>query len=106
LQFNLDEMNQLTFYDATETPSLRARRPINVTGPDHPYWQNFWKPAHPIGYEHTFIATLGDFLTALAKKAEFHADFDDGVEVQRVLQTVENSAASGTWLQIQATNKA
>lgn len=98
LQFNLDHMNQLAFYDATETPNTRASRAINVTGPDHPYWQNFWKPAHPIGYEHTFIATLGDFLTALAKRESFHANLDDGVEVQRVLDAVDRSAASGTWI--------
>ncbi len=99
LQFNLDDMNRLAFYDATEAPNTRASRAITVTGPDHPYWQNFWKPAHPIGYEHTFIATLGDFLTAVAKKEAFHANFDDGVEVQRILEAVAKSAAAGTWVQ-------
>ena len=61
LRFNLEHMNQLEFYDATETPNQQGMRNITVTGPDHPYSGNFWKPGHIIGYEHTFIADLGRF---------------------------------------------
>lgn len=70
---------------------------ITVTGPNHPYSDNFWKPGHIIGYEHTFIAVLGDFLKALARKESRFPDFDDAVAVQRVLDAVERSAASRGW---------
>jgi predicted dehydrogenase len=100
LGFNFDRMNELKFYDATEVPSLRGLRDLQITGPDHPYWTNFWKPGHPLGYEHTFIATLGDFLTSLDEGAVFHPNFDDGVEVQRVLEAVEQSASSKLWSKI------
>ena len=62
LSFNLEEMNELEFIDITETPSQQGMCKITVTGPDHPYSENFWKPGHIIGYEHPFIAMLGDFL--------------------------------------------
>jgi predicted dehydrogenase len=97
LAFDLEDMNRLVYYDATEPASLQAPRNLLVTGPDHPYWQNFWKPGHIIGYEHTFIATLGDFLTALAEGKTFHPNFDDGLRIQRLLQTVELSANSRQW---------
>jgi predicted dehydrogenase len=100
LRFNLEHMNQLEFYDAAETPNQQGMRNITVTGPDHPYSENFWKPGHIIGYEHTFIATLGDFLEALARKESHFPDFDDAVSVQRVLNAVERSAASGTWIKM------
>src|SRR5208282_2364762 len=58
VRFSLEDMNRLEFYDATEAPDLRASRNVLVTGPNHPYWQTFWKPGHEIGYEHPFIATL------------------------------------------------
>jgi predicted dehydrogenase len=103
LRFNLEEMNRLELYDATEAPNLRSVRSIVTTGPDHPYWQNFWKPGHPIGYEHPFIATLGDFFRAQAQGREFHVDFDDAVEVQRVLDAVERSSASLGWVTVDAT---
>ena len=98
LQFSLDDMNRLDFYDATEPANLRASRSLAVTGPDHPYWEKFWKPGHVIGYEHPFIATLGDFLSSMARGDTFHVNFDDAVEVQRVLDAVERSAVSGHWI--------
>jgi len=100
LRFDMDEFNQLQFLDATDPPNLQAPRNLTVTGPDHPYSENFWKPGHIIGYEHTFIATLGDFLGALARKEPLPADLDAAVEVQKVLEAVERSAASRTWVKV------
>lgn len=100
LRFNLEEMNQLQFNDATEVPNLQGSRDVMVTGPNHPYSENFWKPGHIIGYEHTFIAALGDFLGAVAKKEPFHPNFEDAVEVQRVLEAVEGSASSLKWVKV------
>jgi predicted dehydrogenase len=77
---------------------VRGHKVVSATGPGHPYWQNFWKPGHEIGYEHTFIATLGDFLTALATAEEFHPNFQDGLAVQKLLELVERSARSGEWV--------
>jgi predicted dehydrogenase len=97
LRFNLEDMNWLEFYDASDAPRLQASRKIMVTGPDHPYWENFWKPGHLIGYEHTFIAALGDFLASLEREEAFHPNFDDAIVVQRVLDAVERSAQSRGW---------
>jgi predicted dehydrogenase len=100
LRFNLEQMNQLEFYDAAEPPNQQGMKNITVTGPDHPYSDNFWKPGHIIGYEHTFIAVLGDFLKALARKESRYPDFDDAVAVQRVLDAVERSTASRGWVKL------
>lgn len=100
LRFNLEEMNQLEFHDATEPPNQQGMRNLTVTGPDHPYSDNFWKPGHIIGYEHTFIAILGDFLSTLDRKQPTHADLDAAVAVQKVLDAVERSAASSSWIKV------
>ncbi|HKW17231.1 MAG TPA: Gfo/Idh/MocA family oxidoreductase [Terriglobales bacterium] len=100
LAFDLEEMNRLRFFDATDPAKLQAQRDILVTGPDHPYSSNFWKPGHLVGYEHTFIATLGDFLQCLAKKEPFHPNFEDGARIQGLLQAVEVSASSKEWIKI------
>jgi predicted dehydrogenase len=102
LAFDLEDMNRLRFYDATEPANLQAYRNILVTGPDHPYWANFWKPGHLVGYEHTFIATLGDFLQNLAKGEPFHPNFTDAVRTQAVLEAVEASAAAKNWIRLQS----
>lgn len=100
LSFNLEDMNHIEFYDATLPGNLQGNSKILVTGPDHPYEENFWKPGHGIGYEHTFIATLGDFLTSLSRKETFHPNFEDGLLVQKVLDAVEKSAQSRSWISL------
>lgn len=102
LAFDLEDMNRLRFYDATEPANLQAYRNILVTGPDQPYSANFWKPGHLVGYEHTFIATLGDFLQNLAKGEPFHPNFDDAVRTQAVLEAVEAAAAGQNWVKPQS----
>ena len=100
LAFTLDEMNQLDFFDATEPANLQGRRSIAVTGLDQPYGKNFWKPGHVLGYEHPFIATLGDFLSSITRQEPFHANFEDALAVQRILHAVERSSASGSWVSV------
>ena len=97
LRFDLEDLNRLEYFDATSPKPLQGVRRILVTDQLHPYGQNFWKPGHVIGYEHTFIAALGDFLTALSKDAPFHPDFQDGLRVQEVLGAVVRSAKSKQW---------
>ncbi len=100
-RFHLEDLNRLEFFDATEARNLQGPRNLLVTGPDHPYWSNFWKPAHIIGYEHTFIATLGDFLASLAAGSEFHPNFDDGLAVQCVLHAAQTSARERRWVAVE-----
>ncbi len=96
--FNLERLNHLEFYDATEPRNTQGARGILVTGPDQPYAGRYWKPGHTIGYEHTFINALGDFLHALAKDEEFHPNFEDAQKVQLILDAVQKSAQSGQWV--------
>jgi predicted dehydrogenase len=98
LRFNLEDLNRLEFFDTTDSTQVQGAHNILVTGPDHPYVDHYWPPGHIIGYEHTFISTLADFLTAVANQQPFHPNFDDAVAVQRVLEVVEKSSEKGTWV--------
>src|SRR5208282_1270293 len=98
LSFNLDDMNQLDFFDATEPANLRGGRRVSDTALDNHYGKNFWKPGHVLGYEHPFIATLGDFLNSIGRQESFHANFEDALAVQRILHAVERSSASRSWV--------
>jgi predicted dehydrogenase len=100
IRFNLEDLNRLEFFDGSGPPPLQGACNVLVTGAEHPYVANFWPPGHIIGYEHTFIATLADFLGALASDQPFHPNFDDAFEVQRVLEAVEGSSQRGAWVQL------
>lgn len=97
VRFDLENLNYLEVMDSTEPAPMQGFRKILVTGPGHPYSDQFWKPGHPIGYEHTFIAALADFLQALGNGTPFQPDFEDGQRVQLLLDAVERSAREGSW---------
>jgi predicted dehydrogenase len=92
LAFDLEEMNELRFYQYGEDPATAGFRRILVTEPSHPYMDGWWPPGHLIGYEHTFTNQARDFLSALGSGAAPSPSFADGLQVQRVLAAVEASA--------------
>ena len=95
--FNLERMNELEFYDATVQQALQGYKTIQVTESVHPYVGAWWPPGHIIGYEHTFVHAVHDFLTALGEDTMPSPNFKDGVKNQAVLDAVERSAKSGRW---------
>jgi predicted dehydrogenase len=97
LRFNLERLNHLEFLDAADPSVEQGPRDILVTDLKHPVFGHFWRPGHIIGYEHTFIATLAEFLQALSKGEAFHPDFADALEVQQALDAVQRSAKTRQW---------
>ena len=76
-------------------------RRILVTEPEHPYVAAWWPPGHGLGYEHGFTHQVVDLLTAIAKGDDPAPSFADGLQVQRVLDAVERSAADrSSWTDI------
>jgi predicted dehydrogenase len=94
LAFDFEAMNELHFHDHTLDPAVAGFRRILVTEPGHPYVGAWWPPGHGLGYEHTFTHEVRDFLDALASDTDPAPSFADGLQVQRVLDAVERSAAA------------
>ncbi|HLH34269.1 MAG TPA: Gfo/Idh/MocA family oxidoreductase [Alloacidobacterium sp.] len=100
LAFNLEEMNHLQFSDFSDESALQGFRKILVTGLGHAYVDHVWPPGHVIGYEHTFIFTLVDFLNALSSGNRFHPDFSDALATQRLLEAVAESGSRRLWVDV------
>ncbi|TDN46504.1 putative dehydrogenase [Curtobacterium flaccumfaciens] len=96
IQFDLESMNELRFYDATAPAGAQGFQRILVTEPEHPYMAAWWPTGHLIGYEHTFSHEVKDFVEAIVAGTDPSPSFDDGLHVQRVLDAVERSAADGS----------
>ncbi|NEA38061.1 Gfo/Idh/MocA family oxidoreductase [Streptomyces sp. SID11385] len=92
LSFNLERLNELSFHDHTEPATTSGFRRILVTEPEHPYLHAWWPPGHGLGYEHTFVHQAHDLVHALATGEQPVPTFEDGLQVQRVLAAVEESA--------------
>jgi len=95
--FNFERMNELEYYDNSDTDGRKGFRTIQTTEGSHPYAGAYWPTAHIIGYEHTFINTIYDLLNAHARHEDVHANFRDGAQVNAVLDTVGSAAASQKW---------
>ncbi|WP_374192039.1 Gfo/Idh/MocA family protein, partial [Streptomyces clavuligerus] len=92
LAFDLERLNELSFHDHTDPSSRAGFRRVLVTEPDHPYLRAWWPPGHALGYEHTFTHQAHDLIEAIARGTEPEPSFADGLQVQRVLAAVEESA--------------
>ena len=95
LAFDFEDMNVLWFHDGTEPATTAGFRRIVVTEPDHPWVAAWWPPGHGLGYEHGFTHQVADLVTAIAAGEQPRPSFADGLQVQRVLDAVERSAAAG-----------
>jgi predicted dehydrogenase len=95
LAFDLERMNELEFYSRTDPEHARGFRTILVTEACHPYVGRWWPPGHTIGYEHTFVHAVADFVTAIHTGGPIHPDFGDGLQVLAVLEAGLESAATG-----------
>jgi predicted dehydrogenase len=96
--WDLERMNELELY--LESGALSGFSKISVTDGSHPYVGAWWPPGHIIGYEHSFTHTVYDFLTAVAEGKPVTPDFEDGVQNQRVLEAIEQSAMTGQWVKV------
>jgi predicted dehydrogenase len=97
IAFNLERMNELELYDCTDKAGIQGYKTISVTESVHPYVGAWWPPGHIIGYEHSFVHAIHDFLVALEKDRMPSPNFRDGVANQAVLDAVERSAKTGKW---------
>ena len=109
LAFDLERLNELEFYDGTDAGTAEGRatagfRRILVTEAEHPYLSGWWPPGHILGWEHTFTHQAGDLLTAIAAGRQPEPSFINGLAVQRVLDAVQRSAATGSgWEKVRRT---
>lgn len=95
LTFDLERMNELNYLNLEDPAGEQGFRKISVTLPEHPYMPAWWAPGHVIGYEHTFIHAVKDFLEALETGTGIAPNLWDGVEIMRVLDAARRSDEEG-----------
>ena len=100
IKFDLERINELEYYNTEDPDDVRGFRTIQVTAGTHPYISAWWPPGHVIGYEHTFVHELYEFLNAIINDKETKPDFSDGVACCRILDAVEESAKRHEWVKI------
>jgi predicted dehydrogenase len=95
--WDLHDLHRLQYFDHRDEGRVRGWRNIHVTDGDHPYMGNWWVPGLQIGYEHSFVHQLADFLRGLAEKKPASPTFRDALETQYVCDAVLKSARTSRW---------
>ena len=100
VRWDLHDLHRLEYFDYNDDGLIRGWHDVHVTDGDHPYMGQWWVPGLQIGYEHTFVHQVADFLTALAQGEPCAPTFRDALETQRVCDAVIASAESRRWVDV------
>ncbi len=97
IRWDLHDLNRLEYFDNSDDSKLKGWRSIHVTDGDHPYMDKWWVPGLGIGYEHSFVHQVADFLKSLETGEPCSPTFAEANQTQKVCEAVLESAKSGTW---------
>jgi len=95
--WDLHDLHRIQWFDHRDEGRLRGWRSIHVSDGDHPYMKHWWVPGLQIGYEHTFIHQVADFLDGLASGKAAAPTFRDGLATDQVTDAVLQSAKTRQW---------
>ncbi len=95
IAWDLHDLHRLQWFDYKDEPALRAWRSIHVSEGEHPYIKNWWVPGLQLGYEHTFVHQVADFLEGLATGKPAGPTFRDALETTIICDAVLKSAQTG-----------
>ncbi|WP_317175968.1 Gfo/Idh/MocA family oxidoreductase [Halomontanus rarus] len=91
LRFSLERLNELE----VQLQDSRGYQTILITDDSDPYVDRWWPAGHVIGWEHTFVHEIYEFLRAVTGEATYRPDFRDGLATQRIIDAIQRSSESG-----------
>ena len=97
IRWDLHDLHRLQYFTHDDEGKLRGWRSIHVTDGDQPYMKHWWVPGLQIGYEHSFIHQVADFLENLAAGKPCSPTFREALETQAVCDAVLDSAETKQW---------
>jgi predicted dehydrogenase len=102
IKWDLHDLHRLEYFDHRDEGKVRGWRSIHVTdaGGEHPYMDRWWVPGLQIGYEHSFVHQVADFLEGLATGQAAQPDFRSAYQTQLVLDAILDSAKSHKWVEV------
>ena len=100
IAWDLHDLHRLSYFDHRDDSLVRGWRSIHVTATAMPYMDKWWVPGLQIGYEHTFVHQVADFLESLETGEPASPTFRDALETQKICDAVLDSAQSGQWTEI------
>ena len=97
IRFDQEDQNAIWLYRMDDPAAERGYRKI-LTGPAHPDYLQFCQGAgHGTGYQDQIIIEARDFLKCIETGEDVWPTFRDGLEVNRVIAAIRESAKGRHW---------
>ncbi|MBX3745368.1 MAG: Gfo/Idh/MocA family oxidoreductase [Verrucomicrobiae bacterium] len=100
IKWDLHDLHRLDYFDHRDPGVVRGWRSIHVSDGDQPYMKHWWVPGLQIGYEHSFVHQVADFLKGLETGKPAKPDFKDGLASDYVVDAVLASARTRSWTKV------
>ena len=98
--WNLHDLNRVSWFDHSIEGRLRGWTSILVTDGDHPYLGKWWVPGLSIGYEHSFVHAVADFIDGLTIGKPASPTFREALETTKVCDAILKSGKTRKWVPI------
>lgn len=96
LVFTQERMNELNLYLRSDAAGESGFRRI-ITGPAHPPYGEFVPaPGHSVGFTSQKTIEVGEFLRAVRSGGDVYPNFGDGLEIERTIWAIAESAERGS----------
>jgi len=100
VKFDFERMNELMYYSAEDEYGNRGFKLLHATEGCHPYMNAWWGTAHVIGYEHTFVHEMYEFVNSVADDKPTSPSFYDGMKCSQIMEAVELSTQRRTMVDV------
>jgi predicted dehydrogenase len=102
IMWDLHDLHRLQYFDHRDDGLVRGWKSIHITDREHPYMSHWWVPGLQIGYEHTFVHQVADFLKALGEGKGASPTFREALATEDVTDAVLESADERKWVKVRA----
>jgi predicted dehydrogenase len=100
IAWDLHDLHRLQYFDHRDQSIVRGWRSVHISDGDQPYMGKWWVPGLQIGYEHSFVHQVADFIAGLESGKPASPTFRDAQETQLVVDAVLQSAKDRKWVNV------
>ena len=100
IRWDLHDLHRLEYFDHADDSLIRGWHHVHCTDGDMPYMKQWWVPGLQIGYEHTCVHQVADFLKSIETGTPCSPTFAEALETQQICDAVLQSAKSRQWVDV------
>src|SRR5215207_7317130 len=100
LKWDLHDLHRLQIFDHSDEGPERGWKSVHVSDGDHHYCGNWWVPGLQLGYEHSFVHAMVEFVRGLESGKGCRPNFQDGLATDYVVDAVLKSGKSKSWQKV------